>query len=279
MNDQLSLLFIGGHPKDVILYAGGTMALHVQRGDRVVALSPTYGLTHHQKAVAAFNRGEELDLDLLKTERLKELTASCFELGVTDVRCLDYDDSVPIIDREVILQIADVIGQIRPDVIVMHHPHDSVGMHGAVAQMTLTAMENASTVLQGKHKPHTPRQVFFHTQFGRTNLLEHDVPRIPSVVIDITPTVVKKAKAMNHFVSQDYGEDSPLQRKLGEILDGNIFGLHKRVAYAEHYAPFNSSVYDSLPLSDYELRLSTRTPEETLLDMTQMLLDDFDPKD
>ena len=52
MNDQLSLLFIGGHPKDVILYAGGTMALHVQRGDRVVALSPTYGLTHHQKAVA-----------------------------------------------------------------------------------------------------------------------------------------------------------------------------------------------------------------------------------
>ena len=120
MNDQLSLLFIGGHPKDVILYAGGTMALHVQRGDRVVALSPTYGLTHHQKAVAAFNRGEELDLDLLKTERLKELTAACFELGVTDVRCLDYDDSVPIIDREVILQIADVIGQVRPDVIVMH---------------------------------------------------------------------------------------------------------------------------------------------------------------
>ena len=38
-------------------------------------------------------------------------------------------------------------------------------------------------------------------------------------------------------------------------------------------------VYDRLPLSDYELRLSTRTPEETLLAMTQMLLDDFDPKD
>ncbi len=54
------------------------------------------------------------------------------------------------------------------------------------------------------------------------------------------------------------------------------------LCYLSEVIPRMSSctlVYDRLPLRDYELRLSTRTPEETLLAMTQMLLDDFDPKD
>ena len=55
----LTVLSIGGHPKDVVLYAGGTMALHVELGDVVVALTPTYGVSHHEKAVAASKRGTE----------------------------------------------------------------------------------------------------------------------------------------------------------------------------------------------------------------------------
>jgi len=278
MADQLCVLVVGGHPKDVVLYAGGTMALHVERGDRVVALSPTHGLTHHETAVAAFARGEKLDLDALKAERLAELTAACGELGVTDVRCLDYDDSVPIPDRGIIVQIADIIGEVRPDIIVIHHPNDSVGMHAASAQMTLTALERAGTVLQGKHAPHRPTQLFVHTQIGRTNLLEHDIPRIPSIIIDITPVIRKKAAAMNRFVSQHYGDDSPLQRKLSESLDGSVYAIHMRVPYAETFLPFNATVYDHLPLSDYELEIAKRSGPETLAHMTQMLLDDLKPE-
>ena len=82
---------------------------------------------------------------------------------------------------------------------------------------------------------------------------------------------------MNRFESQHYGPDSPLQRKLGEVLDGTISGIHRKVPYSETFLPLNANVYMSLPFSEYEFELAERTPEETLTNMTQMLLDDFAP--
>ena len=274
---RLCVLSIGGHPKDVVLYAGGTMALHVERGDVVVALTPTYGVSHHEKAVAAFKRGEPINIEAAKQERMRELTEACAELGVTDVRCLGYDDDVPIVERRIVEGIADVIVDVRPDFIITHHPNDSVVMHGVTGQMTLIALETARTIREDGKPPHSVRQVFFHTQIGRTNVIEQDNPRIPSVVIDITPTVRKKATAMNRFESQHYGRNSPLQRKLGEVLDGSIYGIHRRVPYAEAFLPLDANVYRSLPFSEYEFELNERTEEETYANMTQMLLDDFAP--
>ena len=274
---RLTVLSIGGHPKDVVLYAGGTMALHVERGDEVVALTPTYGVSHHEKAVAASKRGEQVDIEAVKQERIRELSEACAELGVTDVRCLGHDDDVPMVERRIVEDIADVIVDVRPDFIITHHPNDSVVMHGVTGQMTLIALETARTIRESGKRPHSVRQVFFHTQIGRTNVLEQDIPRIPSVVIDITPTVRKKAAAMNRFESQHYGPDSPLQRKLGEVLDGSIYGIHRRVPYAETFLPLDANVYRSLPFSEYEFELGERTEEETYANMTQMLLDDLAP--
>ena len=149
---RLSILSIGGHPKDVVLYAGGTMALHVERGDRVVGLTPTYGLSHHETAVAAYKRGEQIDVAALKRERMQELTEACDDLGVTDVRCLGYDDDVPMVERRVVEDIADVIGEVKPDFFITHHPGDTVVMHAVVGEMSLIALETAGTIRQGK--PH-----------------------------------------------------------------------------------------------------------------------------
>ena len=51
MTEPLRILNIGGHPKDAILYAGGTIAKHAARGDQVCILTPTTGLSHHLKAI------------------------------------------------------------------------------------------------------------------------------------------------------------------------------------------------------------------------------------
>ncbi len=48
-----SILSIGGHPKDAALYTGGTIAL---------LLKPAHGIPHHEKARAASNRGERVDV-------------------------------------------------------------------------------------------------------------------------------------------------------------------------------------------------------------------------
>lgn len=255
------------------------MAVHVERGDTVAALTPTHGVSHHEKAIAAHRRGERIDLDVVKRERICELERACEELGVSDVRCLGYDDDVPMVERRIVEDIAAVIGDLRPDFIITHHPNDTVPMHAATGQMTLIAIETAATIREGSAPAHSVKQVFFHTQIGRTTSIEQDNPRIPSVVIDITSTIRKKAAAMNHFHSQNYGPDSPLQRKLGEALDASISGIHRRVPYVETFLPLNATVHRSLPFSEYEFDLAERTEEETLFGMTQMLLDDFAPQD
>lgn len=92
MATQISILNIGGHPKDAILYAGGTLAKHILKGDRVCTLTPTHGLSHHGRAIEARNRGEDIDMGALMEERRQELVDAAAELGVTDVRFLGYSD-------------------------------------------------------------------------------------------------------------------------------------------------------------------------------------------
>ena len=258
MSQGLSVLNIGGHPKDVIMYAGGTMAKHVERGDKVCMLTPYTGVSHHEAAINALREGQEANIDDLIIERKTELNAAANELGVEDVRFLGYDDEITIEDKDIVSDIADIIQEIRPRIIVTHWPDDTVPAHALATRMTLLALDAASGFRRGKKS--TPfggdvgpeaTQIFFHTQYGRTNLLETFNVRMPNTIIDISDVVQKKANAMNKFKSQHYGEDSPLQRKLGETLDGGLSAIHMRVPYAESFVSFKPQLYDALPISDY----------------------------
>ena len=82
MPGPLSIPNVGGHPKDVVLYAGGTMAQHAARGDRVCMLTPTTGLSHHLKAIESYrDTGEQPDMDELVEERREELVAAAHDRG------------------------------------------------------------------------------------------------------------------------------------------------------------------------------------------------------
>ena len=281
MTGPLSILNLGGHPKDAILYAGGTMAKHVARGDRVTILTPTTGLSHHLQAIDDYrDSGEMPDMSALVAERKQELVNAAAELGVTDVRFLGYDDQIVLPREDMISDIADVIGEIQPNIIVTHWPYDTVPAHALTTQMTLLAIDAASSIRPGR--PYAPTggdtgsemaQIFYHVQLGRTNVLENLGFRVPSTVIDITDTFLKKSAAMNKFTSQHYGENSQQQRKLGEALDGGISAIHARVAYAEAFVAHNPEVYEYLPVSDYRRQLGTMSPEETSEYRMQMLLD------
>ncbi len=280
MAEPLTILNIGGHPKDAILYAGGTMAKHAARGDHVCIMTPTTGLSHHLAAIKEYrDSGEMPNMGDLVAERKRELVDAAAELGVSDVRFLGYNDEIMLPREDMISDIADIIGEIRPNVIVTHWPYDTVPAHAVTTQMTLLAIDAASGIRPGK--PYAPTggdtggeaaQIFYHTHVGRTNVLENLTIRIPTTVIDITDTIHQKATAMNKFTSQHYGEDSPLQRKLSEGMDGTGAATHLRVSYAESFVAHNPEVYEYLPVSEYRRKLSKRSPEEVLRAMTRMEL-------
>ncbi len=267
----LSILTIGGHPKDAIIASGGTMANHVAAGDRVTTLCPTHGLSHHTEAITKYKADRKMpDVEALKAELMQELVDAATELGVTDVRILGHDDSVPIVERQIIEEIADVIGDVLPDIIITHALYDSVPGHAVATEMTLLAMEAASGFRPGKsYPPHKPSQVFFHAQAGRTNVLETNISRVPTHLVDITDSIHKKSEAMNRLKTQGYGADSPTQRKLGEVIDG-ILGIHARVPYAEGFIAHNPSLYTTLPV----VIQGDRDPAQ----MTNMLLDNYKPQ-
>ena len=270
----ISILNIGGHPKDAIMYAGGTMAKHAANGDRVCTLTPTHGLSHHGRAIDEYKKTGKADVGSLIEERKQELIEAAAELGVADVRFLGYDDEFVIPREEIIRDIADVIGEVRPDVIITHWPEDTVAAHGNATKMTFLALEAASGIRANRsYAPHAPRQVFFHAHSGRTNLSENARPQNPTTVIDITDVIHKKANAMNKFRSQYYGENSPLQRKLSESQDGSVHAIHARVPYAEAFIAFKPELYQLLPLSEYGAEIGKKSEAEGYEYMTQMLLD------
>jgi LmbE family N-acetylglucosaminyl deacetylase len=277
MAEQLRILNIGGHPKDCILYAGGTIAKHVQRGDHVTILNPYTGMSHHLTGINEYREtGKMPDIDALVEDRKQELINASAVLGVTDVRFLGYDDTITTIKPEIVSDIADVIGEIAPHVVITHWPHDTVGAHALSTQMLLIATDTAAGIRAGKSYSPTggdtggwTAQIFYHDQRGRTNVLESLNPRMPDTIIDITDVVKLKAEAMNKFTSQHYSDDGSLQRKLGEALDGGIAALHMRVPYAEGFLRHNPELHEYLPVSEYGMKITRETTKEFV---SQMLL-------
>ena len=274
MARQLSILNIGGHPKDLILYAGGTLALHVERGDRVCQLVTTNGLSQHYTAVDNYSGSKKApNIEQLVEERRQEAIDASAEVGVTDVRFLGYDDVLDLPDRGLAADIADVIGDVRPDVVITHWPYDTVPAHANATQMALLAISAASGIRNQDHPPHAVKQIFYHTQQGYTNAVENLRPHQPTTVIDITTAVDKKSNAMNRFTSQYYGEGSNLWQKLANSLDGGILALHSRIPFAETFIASRPQIYLSLPMSEYGLELAEKSEIEGYEYQNQILLD------
>ena len=268
MDSPLSILNIGGHPIDAIQYAGGTLAKHVERGDRVCNLTPTHGVSHHLAAIDAYEAsGEQPEMGALIEERRREFVEATHLLGVEDARFLGYDDQITTPDREIISDLADVIGEVRPDIIITHWPYDSVPAHANATQMALQALSAAGGIRPGKsYMPHKVTQVFFHSHPGLTNVLENLNTRIPTTLIDISAVVDKKRRAEARFSTQ-YRGSSPSDSNGPQLAFADLPAIHNRVPHAESFVAYNAEVHDYLPVSEFALkvaRMSHREEHEAL---------------
>jgi 4-oxalomesaconate hydratase len=276
---SLRILVVGAHPADVFDQSGGTMAHHVQRGDWVGCAVMTTGVRVHDQVVAnelgaRKELPEEREMKRIMAERAevkrKEIIKACSILGVkeADLHFLGADDAILLVNEGMIRQIARLIRELKPDVIITHYPFEDGGIgsaHALTAQMVVHAISVAGGVDPGdKNKPHNVAQVFFFgtaAASARTDLWGAQGGFYNDVFVDITDVAEKKVACLDALVSQGYA--GAYARKRIETTDGS-FGTKVHVPYAEGFITAYSSVHYYLPVSPISLEHSKLSSQETI---------------
>lgn len=117
----MNILAIGAHPDDVELLCGGTLAVHVARGDTVCAAVVTGG----------GKGGSGTPEDETVAMRVAEFRKASDVLGVRAVGVGVAGDCRVIDSPELRGELAEVIRQAAPDVVITHCPGDYHPDHSA----------------------------------------------------------------------------------------------------------------------------------------------------
>ena len=109
------VLVIAAHPDDEVIGCGGTIAKHIDLGDKVHVLFMTNGID---------SRNNSTSNDVLKRKKSSEKVLDI--LGIENMHNFDFPDnkmdSIPLLD--VVQKIEKVVVELKPDIIYTHHIGD-----------------------------------------------------------------------------------------------------------------------------------------------------------
>jgi LmbE family N-acetylglucosaminyl deacetylase len=227
--EKRTILAIGAHPSDLVANMGGALGKHAQHGDRVILLTLTYGLEVHTERFIGKPEAE------IKRLVRKESEDAAGILGLHEFMFLDFGDTPLVMTRQNLQELADVMQDIRPDLILCaHYPFrelNSYNDHSEAARM----VERAPTYRHhGGKKAYQPPAIWFAMveamQFARPT------PHVPDVYVDITDTMDLKIKAC--IATWDMqGDDAEHTAKAIRAMD-SFYGQFAGVPYAEGFETF-----------------------------------------
>ena len=262
----LKLLVVGAHPADAFDNAGGTCLHHTMQGDSVTAAILTAGTRIHDEVISDEMRQRESipqgkDLEDLMDERSvvkrREVEEACAIMGIHDVRFLGRDDYIQLVKEETIRDIARLIRDVRPDIIITHYPFDNGGyadQHAITGQCVLHASWVANTVDPGDPNPqHRVAQIFFMgfpSSFIRSSAMFREFSGHCQVYVDVSDVIELKVKALDRMRSQQYGGECAWKRV--EAVEGSA-GFAVSLPYAEPFIVAYADVHHTLPVSDFRL--------------------------
>ncbi len=167
MADTLRLMAVLAHPDDETLGFGGVLARYADEGVETHVLTATRGQGGRH------GEGEHPGREALGRIREAEERAAARELGVTDVRFLDYMDGE--LDRadpvEATAAIAGHLRRVRPHVVVTFAHEGAYGHpdHIAVSQLTSAAAIRAADPGQDDgNEPHALSKLYQLAWSGAT---------------------------------------------------------------------------------------------------------------
>jgi LmbE family N-acetylglucosaminyl deacetylase len=219
----MNVLFVGAHPDDIELWAGGTAALYAARGDSVYFCVATNGNvgspTLPPKEIAAV--------------RHDEAKRGAAVIGAQLI-WLNFDDEFLLDTRESRVAIINALRIARPQVVFCHFRQDYNPDH-SISGMLVDEMVQLCGVPNIKTEApifnYTPHVYFMDTPAG--------VGFEPEVYVDITSTFATKLEMVRQHASQNQWLKHIFGYELEAFLEipAAYRGLQAGCRYAEAYRP------------------------------------------
>lgn len=189
--EAVRILFIGAHPDDCELKAGGTAALLAEHGHEVKFAALTNGAAGHH----------EMDGDALAKRRRAESKVAARRLGIAEYELLDYPDGEFMPTLEARRDVIRLIREWNADAVVSHRPYDYHPDHRYVARVVQDAafMVQVPRVLpEVAPTDENPVFLYFQDRFEKPYAFEHDI------TIAIDEVIGRKIDALHAHESQFY---------------------------------------------------------------------------
>ncbi|MCG7418560.1 MULTISPECIES: PIG-L deacetylase family protein [Microbacterium] len=132
-----TVIAVGGHIGDMELTAGPTLAKVVLEGGRAIIVDCTYGERGHPTIAPSVYR----------EQKLEEARFFADTIGA-ELVTLDYSDGFLPDDEAVAEQIAEVIREAKPDILITHWLHSMHRDHERAAQAAIRAAFLASIPIE-----------------------------------------------------------------------------------------------------------------------------------
>ncbi|MFO0980723.1 MAG: PIG-L deacetylase family protein [Planctomycetota bacterium] len=165
---------VAPHPDDEVIGAGGAIALHAGRGDRVSVIVMTDGAAGDPESHA---RGQIVEV------RRRESQAAGAVLGVASHEFVGRQDGTLAPDAATVAALAQLLARERCDLVYAPSPFECHPDHVATAMIAAAACQSL-------------------TAPPRLHLFEVNQQHLPSYLLDITPVLSQKAAALRCFRSQ-----------------------------------------------------------------------------
>jgi LmbE family N-acetylglucosaminyl deacetylase len=201
MIKPMNILAIGAHPDDIEYGCAGTLIKYAERDHRI-----------HLMVLTGGEEGGEGEV------RQREQHSAAEIIGAKQVFWGEYRDTQLPLNKELIDKIEEVLGEVKPDLILVNFGDDTHQDHRVLTDATMSA-----------------------TRYVR-NVLFFEVPTTqnfnPQVFVDISDTLERKFEVLKAHESQVMKTNIE-NMSIVELARANstFRGIQGRVKFAEAFAP------------------------------------------
>ncbi|MGY6562975.1 MAG: bacillithiol biosynthesis deacetylase BshB1 [Luteibaculaceae bacterium] len=238
MTQKVDVLAFAAHPDDIEISCGGTLAKLISEGKKVAIVDLTQG---------------ELGTRGTAEIRAKEASKASAILGVSYRQNLQMPDGFFENNPDNLLKVVAAIRQYQPEILLANSIEDRHPDHGKAAKLVadavfLSGLPKVETLFNGAEQlAWRPKVVYHYIQDRYIH---------PSFIVDVTPYIELKMKALKAFKSQFYDPNStepasPISGK--EFFDfiesrardfGRIAGVEFAEGFTVQRAPLVKDLFD-----------------------------------